>query len=148
MSKMSSNELFNLSYRVLEQGHFQDCERVLERVLHRKKMLQAYHNLGFCQYLQGEKRWADAKRSFSQALEIEPSALRSRRMRLKVFRSLQLDDEAQTELEWLGSRIEEPVEQPEPSFDLLRGYPQNYIEHYLYGPLPTRQRGPSGIMGS
>lgn len=70
--RMSSNQLYNLGLERLKGGDLSGCVRTYQEVLRRKRMAEAYANLGHCLFAQGPAHDAAALEAFTEAKRRAP----------------------------------------------------------------------------
>ena len=147
-ARMSANELYNLGIDAFEQGFFEDCERVFRSVVVRKRMVQAFVNLGICQFAQGASHYDRALQSFTHAVKLNPSVPQARLGLGLMFVVTGSVSEAQKQVKYFersgmtdfARTLRQQVES-EASTKVMTDY-------VLFGRMPVRHQGPGGIMGN
>lgn len=145
-ARMTLNERHNLALEKVSEGLYEECERVLENVVKRKKMVQAFANLAFCQSMQDSSGRRQALDTYLEAFAVDAEAPPARLGRGLLLVELGRGEDAAEDLAALRAMASPLAEVLSRSMDSGRVTPEAR-KQALYGPIVTPRRSPRGIMG-
>lgn len=148
-ARMSTNQLYNLGLEHLRARDYPACETVFRKVLRRKRMTQAFANLGFCLAAGTPPRLEEALAYYDEALRVDPAASEAYLGRGALHVWARRPEQARADLDrlralaparahLLAALIENGSATRETTFERQLG---------SYGPMPTPRQAPRGILG-